>query len=77
MLRKIVKTVASNFGLKVLAAVFAVILWLVVVNIDDPKINKQYTTSVVIENADYLTNQGKYFQVLNITVFSFKYFIFF
>lgn len=65
MLRKIVKTVASNFGLKVLAAVFAVILWLVVVNIDDPKINKQYTTSVVIENADYLTNQGKYFQVLN------------
>ena len=41
MLRKIVKTVASNFGLKVLAAVFAVILWLVVVNIDDPKINKQ------------------------------------
>ena len=36
MLRKIVKTITNNFGLKVLAVLFAVVLWLVVVNIDDP-----------------------------------------
>lgn len=61
------KVMTNNIGLKLLAALFAVILWLVVVNIDDPKISQRFSTSVVIENADYLTGQGKYFEVLNDT----------
>ena len=34
MLRKLTKRITNNFGLKILAAVFAIILWMVVVNIE-------------------------------------------
>lgn len=67
MLRQAWKVITNNIGLKLLAAVFAVILWLVVINIDDPKISQRFTASVMIENADYLTDQGKYFEVLDNT----------
>ncbi len=67
MLRRTWKVITNNFGLKLLAGLFAVILWLVVVNIDDPQITQRFSTSVVIENAEYLTNQGKYFEVVDDT----------
>lgn len=67
MVRRVWKVITNNFGLKLLAALFAVILWLAVVNIDDPKISQRFSASVVIENAEYLTEQGKYFEVLNDT----------
>lgn len=67
MVRRAWKIITNNFGLKLLAALFAVILWLVVVNIDDPKISQRFSTSVVIENKEYLTEQGKYFEVLDDT----------
>ena len=67
MVRRVWKVITNNFGLKLLAALFAVILWLAVVNIDDPKISQRFSASVVIENAKYLTEQGKYFEVLNDT----------
>ena len=40
MLRKLTKRITNNFGLKILAAVFAIILWMVVVNIEDPERQK-------------------------------------
>lgn len=67
MVRRAWKVITNNFGLKLLAALFAVILWLVVVNIDDPKISQRFSTTVVIENGEYLTDQGKYFEVLHDT----------
>ena len=67
MVRRVWKVITNNFGLKLLAALFAVILWLAVVNIDDPKISQRFSASVAIENAEYLTEQGKYFEVLNDT----------
>lgn len=67
MVRRVWKVITNNFGLKLLAALFAVILWLAVVNIDDPKISQRFSASVVIENAEYLTDQGKYFEVLDDT----------
>ena len=67
MVRRVWKVITNNFGLKLLAALFAVILWLVVVNVDDPKISQRFSASVVIENAEYLTDQGKYFEVLDDT----------
>ena len=51
--------------LKILALVFAVILWLVVVNIDDPTQTKTFTTSVAIENEEAITNMGKYYEIEN------------
>ncbi|MBO5153803.1 MAG: hypothetical protein J6C00_05530 [Eubacterium sp.] len=67
MVRRAWKVITNNFGLKLLAALFAVILWLVVVNIDDPKISQRFSATVVIEYAEYLTDQGKYFEVLDDT----------
>lgn len=65
MLKKLGKKIISNFGLKILAALSAVVLWIVVVNIDDPIKIITYTTSVTIENADYINSLGKYFEVLD------------
>ena len=42
MLQKFGKRVMNNFGLKILAVLFAVVLWIVVVNIDDPSNSKPY-----------------------------------
>lgn len=67
MVRRAWKVITNNIGLKLLAALFAMILWLVVVNIDDPKISERFTASVVIENGEYITEQGKYYEVLNDT----------
>lgn len=65
MLKKLGKKITNNFGLKILAALFAVALWIVVVNIDDPLKTKTYTTSVIPINEDYITDQGKYYEWLD------------
>jgi YbbR domain-containing protein len=55
--------VINNFSIKLMAVLFAVILWLVVVNIDDPTQTKTYTTSVTVENENAITKMGKYFAI--------------
>lgn len=65
MLNKIIKRLTNNWGLKVLAVLFAGTLWLAVVNIDDPKITRTYTTTVSVEHDDYLAELGKYYEVIN------------
>lgn len=73
MLKKLTKLVINNFGLKLMALLFAVVLWLVVVNIDDPTQTKTFTTSVSIENEDAITSLGKYYEVVDgINTVSFK-----
>lgn len=62
MLKKLTKLVTNNFGLKIIALLFAFALWLVVVNIDDPTQTQNFTASINIENADYMTQQGQYFE---------------
>ena len=46
MLKNLAKKLTNNLGLKVLAVLFAIALWIVVVNIDDPVKPAQYTISV-------------------------------
>lgn len=65
MLRKLGRKITNNFGLKLLAALFAVVLWVVVINIDDPTKAQSFTTSVIVENQEYLTGLNKYFEVLD------------
>ncbi|MCI5920217.1 MAG: CdaR family protein [Roseburia sp.] len=66
MLKKLGKILTNNFGLKILAILFAMILWLVVVNIDDPTRTKPFTTNVTLENSDYITGTlEKYYEVTN------------
>ena len=65
MLQKFGKRVMNNFGLKILAVLFAVVLWIVVVNIDDPSNSKPYTTSGSLENKSYITSMGKWADYLD------------
>ena len=62
---KILKTLTKNLGFKILAVVFAFILWLVVYNMDDPTITVSYTTNVTVENASVVTDMNKCYEVLN------------
>ena len=62
---KILKTLTQNLGFKILAVVFAFILWLVVYNTDDPTITVSYTTNVTVENASAVTDMNKCYEVLN------------
>ncbi|MBE5850567.1 MAG: hypothetical protein E7298_10480 [Lachnospiraceae bacterium] len=56
----------KNLGLKIISVLAASILWLVVVNVDDPVISKTYTgIPVEILNGDVLTEQGKCYDVLS------------
>ena len=62
---KILKTLTKNLGFKILAVVFAFILWLVVYNTDDPTVTVSYTTNVTVENASAVTEMNKSYEVLN------------
>lgn len=54
------KRLTDNLGLKVLALIFAALLWLIVVNIDDPVLTKTFTgIEVEILNSEVVTNKGK------------------
>ena len=65
MLKKFGSVITNNFGLKILAIIFAIIMWLVVVNIDDPKITKTFTTTVTITNESAISDMGKYYEVVD------------
>ncbi|MCR5272877.1 MAG: hypothetical protein K6E13_07840 [Lachnospiraceae bacterium] len=60
---KPVRLITNNFGLKLLALLISIAIWMIVVNVDDPKITRNFTASVTIENASYLTDQGKWYAV--------------
>lgn len=57
----------NNLGLKIVAIIFAVLLWWIVVNIDDPIDTKQYVVNVSVTNTEVITNAGKSFQILDDT----------
>lgn len=53
----------NNLGLKLLSVIFALILWLVVVNIDDPDKTRTFTTNVTLVNEQVLTDMGKSYEI--------------
>lgn len=57
----------NNFGLKVIAVLFAFFLWWTVVNIDDPVKTQKYTTEVTVLNPEVITNNGKSYQIVDNT----------
>lgn len=60
------KKLTKNLGLKILAVLFSAILWLIVVNINDPVISVPfYGIPVEIKNEESITNQGKIYEVVN------------
>ncbi len=62
------KKIMNNLDLKILAVLFSVILWLIVVNIDDPVKTVQFTgIDVEILNGEELEAQGKVYEILDNT----------
>ncbi|MBQ6442835.1 MAG: hypothetical protein IJJ13_09655 [Lachnospiraceae bacterium] len=64
MLKKIGNVLFHNLGLKIVALVASIILWFVIININDPEITRNFSSAVVIENQEALEAQGKTFEVV-------------
>ncbi|HAG68772.1 MAG TPA: hypothetical protein DCL38_02215 [Lachnospiraceae bacterium] len=62
------KTLTGNIGLKIISLIAAFILWMIVVNTDDPMITRTYSgISVEVINTDSITDQGKTFEIMDNT----------
>lgn len=62
------KSLKNNLGLKLLAFFFAFLLWLIVVNIDDPVRTKTFSgIPVTVEHSEILTEQQKTYQIVDDT----------
>ena len=59
------KKLTNNIGLKVLALFFAIGLWMVVMNVDDPEVTSSFVVPVTLENEEELTEAGKVYEVLD------------
>ena len=75
MLKTLGGKIMNNIGLKLLALLLAIVLWMAVVNIDDPSVRKSMTISVSLKNQEYITDMGKYMDILgesNTVTFSYS-----
>ena len=63
MKQKIIAALTKDVGLKILAFIFAFLLWLVVVNIDDPTQTRTFTAVVTVTNDDVLQSSGKLYEI--------------
>lgn len=55
-----------NLGLKIIALFFSIVLWVIVVNIDDPIVTKSFRNiPVSIINEEVVTNKGKTYSILD------------
>jgi len=62
------RRLTKNLGLKIISFLFAVTLWLLVVNIDDPVVRWTYLdVPVTIKNAEVITSQGMIYEILDDT----------
>lgn len=59
MLKKMMKHLVNNPGLKVLSLLLSVVLWMVVVKMADPDATKSFSVSVEILNKNVITEMGK------------------
>ncbi|WP_346906388.1 CdaR family protein [Faecalicatena orotica] len=58
----------NNLGLKIMALVFAALLWLIVVNVDDPVETATFrNVPVTMQNVQLVTNDGHTYRVLDDT----------
>lgn len=72
MWMKIKKALTANVGFKILALVFSIALWMIVVNVDDPEQTKTFTATVQVINENVLTDQGKYYTLTDGNTVSFR-----
>ena len=60
------KTLTNNIGLKIMSILFAILLWLFVVNIDDPVTTKVYRNiAVSVVHDEIIINRGQTYSFVN------------
>lgn len=55
----------NNLGLKILALLFAIGLWFLVMNFNDPNQTRTFTTNVNVINQETILDQGKYYEIVS------------
>ena len=65
MFQKILKRITNNFGLKILAAVIAIVFWLIIVKVEDPEKTITFTVQAEMISPEYLEEQGLTYEVLD------------
>ena len=56
----------QHIGLKIIALLFSFLLWLFVVNIDNPKMSKVFDdVQVTMENDEIILNNGSTYEIVN------------
>ena len=62
------KKLTNNWGLKLIAILFALILWFAVINVDDPVVSKNFkNVPVQLVNTEVLTEAGMTYEILDNT----------
>ena len=61
--KKIRDFLTKNWGLKILAVILSIILWIVVVSVNDPIEKRNFTAKVSLVNQETISEQGKYVSV--------------
>lgn len=61
--KRLLKILSNNWGFKILALALAIVIWLVIVNIEDPEKSRVMTVPVSVENEQYLTDQGYSYEI--------------
>ena len=69
--KRLLKILSNNLGFKILALVLAIIIWLVIVNVEDPERSRVMTVPVSVENEEYLQEQGYSYEVVGKSEVSF------
>ncbi len=60
------KKLTANWGLKLASLIFAVIIWFLVTNINDPLTSVRYTNvPVTLKNTNLITDQGQVYTILD------------
>lgn len=72
MKKKIRDAFTQNIPLKILAAVLAFVLWVAVVNVDDPEKTVSFTVTVQITNQDALAANNQYYEFASSNTVTFR-----
>ena len=57
------RLISNNLGLKILSLFLAFIIWLVVVNVSNPLVNRRREVTLEIENSEVLTAARRAYEI--------------
>ena len=64
MKEKLKKKLTNNLGIKLLSLPLAAIIWIIIINIDDPIISRNYTNvAIELQNKEAIASLGKVYEI--------------